>query len=56
MVALMITIVGLFSSLSAQQGPGQGNIKVGALNVYPSIGLTETYNDNIYRNYGKLKS
>src|SRR4030043_285492 len=54
-VTSMITFFGLVSSVSAQ-GPGKGNIKVGALEVHPSIGLTETYNDNIYKNYGNLRS
>src|SRR4030042_5138313 len=54
-VTSMITFFGLVSAFSAQ-GPGKGNIKVGALEVHTSIGLTETYNDNIYKNYGNLRS
>ncbi len=37
-------------------GPGKGNIKVGPVEVHPFVGLTETYSDNIYRNYGNFKS
>jgi len=37
-------------------GPGQGNIKIGSLEVHPYLGLTGTYDDNVYRNYGNLKS
>lgn len=39
-----------------QAGPGTGNIKLGPLEVHPYLGLTETYNSNIYLNYGGLPS
>lgn len=29
----------------------KGNIKLGPLEVHPSVGLAETYTDNVYRNY-----
>ena len=38
------------------QQTGQGNIKLGPLEIHPSIGLTETWTDNVYRSYdGKDK-
>jgi hypothetical protein len=37
-------------------GPGTGNIKLGPLEVHPFVGVTETYSDNIYLNYGGLPS
>ena len=36
--------------------PGKGNIKLGPVEVHPFLGLTETYSDNVYRNYGNLPS
>lgn len=36
--------------------PGQGNIKIGPLEIHPSIGLTQTYTDNVYQSYdGRAK-
>ncbi|MFH0788731.1 MAG: hypothetical protein V2B13_14110, partial [Pseudomonadota bacterium] len=52
---VMFALLGLLSPLGAQ-GPGGGNIKLGPLEVHPFMGVTETYNDNFYRNYGNLKS
>jgi len=36
-------------------GPGTGNIKAGPVEIHPFVGLTETYSDNIYYNYGGFK-
>lgn len=36
-------------------GPGTGNIKAGPVEVHPFVEITETYSDNIYRNYGGFK-
>lgn len=42
--------------LYANPPVGKGNIKVGPLEVHPSIGVTGTYTDNVYQNYdGKEK-
>jgi hypothetical protein len=35
--------------------PGTERIKAGPVEVHPFVGVTEFYNDNIYRNYGGLK-
>lgn len=37
-------------------GPGKGNIKIGPVEVHPYLGLTETYSDNVYRNFGNRSS
>jgi hypothetical protein len=42
--------------LGQQVMPGTGNIKLGPLEVHPYLGLTETYSNNIYLNYGGLPS
>ncbi len=55
LVILMVVFWGFVSPLSAQE-PEKGNIKIGALEVHPSVGLSGTYNDNIYKNFGNLKS
>ncbi|MBI5605160.1 MAG: outer membrane beta-barrel protein [Deltaproteobacteria bacterium] len=56
-VSLIISMLCFVYPLGAQvAGPGKGNIKIGPLEVHPFVGLTETYNDNVYRNYGNLKS
>jgi len=35
---------------------GEGNIKVGPVEVHPSVGITQTWTDNVYRSYdGKDK-
>jgi hypothetical protein len=36
-------------------GPGTERIKAGPVEVHPFAGVTEFYNDNIYRNYGGKK-
>jgi phage anti-repressor protein len=36
-------------------GPGKERVKAGPVEVHPFLGVTEFYNDNIYRNYGGLK-
>ena len=33
------------------QAPAGGNIKLGPVEVHPSVGLMETYSDNIYTSY-----
>ena len=33
-------------------GPGISNLKAGPLEIHPFLGVTETYDDNIYRSYG----
>jgi hypothetical protein len=39
-----------------QPRAGEGNIKAGPLEVHPSIGITQTWTDNVYRSYdGKAK-
>jgi hypothetical protein len=44
------------SGLWAQiTGPGTGNIKAGPVEIHPFVELTETYSDNIYRNFGGFK-
>jgi hypothetical protein len=44
------------SPLWAQiSGPGTGNIKAGPVEIHPFVELTETYSDNIYKNYGGFK-
>jgi hypothetical protein len=54
---MVIALLGVLSPLGAQlQMPSGGNIKIGPVAVHPFVGLTETYNDNIYRNYGNFKS
>lgn len=32
--------------------PGEGHLKAGPVEVHPFLGLSETYSDNIYQNYG----
>ncbi|MGA2466435.1 MAG: outer membrane beta-barrel protein [Thermodesulfobacteriota bacterium] len=36
-------------------GPGTENIKAGPVEIHPFVELTETYSDNIYKNYGGFK-
>lgn len=53
-IILLIPVVLLFiySSVLAQlQAPAGGNIKLGPVEVHPSVGLMETYSDNIYESY-----
>jgi hypothetical protein len=45
-------LVCLSSPVSAQlQAPTGGKIKAGPVEIHPSIGLMETYSDNIYQSY-----
>ena len=37
-------------------GPEKGNLKIGPLEIHPFLSATETYSDNIYKNYGGLKA
>lgn len=54
LIIIMICLVFGFMGLPAgvqSQPLGQGNIKLGPLEIHPSLGLTETYTDNVYRSY-----
>jgi hypothetical protein len=48
-----ICIILVFTAFQAwgQTQAGQGNIKLGPVEVHPSVGLMETFTDNVYRNY-----
>ncbi len=37
-------------------GTEKGNLKIGPLEIHPFLSATETYSDNIYKNYGGLKA
>lgn len=51
-MALIVALLLAASPAMAQtEGLGPGNIKIGPLEIHPSVGLTETYSDNIYRSY-----
>ena len=41
---------------SKMLGPGTGEFRLGPVEVHPFAGITETYNDNIYKNYDALAS
>lgn len=44
------------AGVHSQAPIGNGNIQLGPVGVHPSLGLTETYTDNVYRSYdGKEK-
>ncbi|MDA8125839.1 MAG: outer membrane beta-barrel protein [Deltaproteobacteria bacterium] len=54
-----ICMVFIFTAVHAwgqTQPTGQGNIKLGPLEIHPSLGLMETYTDNVYKSFdGKNK-
>jgi|GEM_PF-1890819 len=55
LAAGLLLLSGALSPLSAQTFiPQGGNIKVGDLQIHPSLEVKETYSDNIYQNYGGL--
>lgn len=58
-LTVLLILVFIFVALPAWGQPprtGEGNIKVGPLEVHPSIGITQTWSDNVYRSYdGKAK-
>ncbi len=47
-VVLLLLSSPVFAQLAAPTG---GNIKLGPVEVHPSVGLMETYSDNIYESY-----
>ena len=48
----VVAILFLSSPALAQiKAPTGGNIKLGPVEIHPSVGLTETYSDNIYKSY-----
>ena len=50
--ALIVALLLAASPAMAQtEGLGPGLIKIGPLEIHPSVGLKETYSDNIYRSY-----
>jgi len=56
MICLGFVLMAFPAGVQSQAPIGQGNIKVGALKIHPSIGVTGTYTDNVYQSYdGKAK-
>lgn len=51
-VTMVVAFLGFFSPAGAQLQAG--NIKLGPLAIHPFVGLTETYNDNVFKNYANL--
>lgn len=53
-VIIVVSVVLLFESspvLAQRQDPAGEKIKVGPVEIHPSLGLMETYSDNIYLSY-----
>ena len=50
-LALLGLLVAVPCGAAEIQAPKSANIQVGSLQVHPSIGIAETYSDNIYQSY-----
>ncbi|MBN2570228.1 MAG: outer membrane beta-barrel protein [Deltaproteobacteria bacterium] len=51
LLALIVLFVAMPCKAADIKAPRSANIQVGALQVHPSVSITETYSDNIYQSY-----
>jgi len=55
LIIFLIVAFAVFPAWAEQEPIGKGNIKLGPLEIHPSLRVTETYTDNVYLSYDGKK-